>query len=309
MVSVIVPIYNVEPYLNQCIDSIIAQTYRDLEIILVDDGSTDRCGAICDSYSDPRIAVYHTENRGLSAARNLGIEKSHGEFLYFIDSDDWIDSELVEQAIVKIEDADVLCFEKNEGIYNGFEAMCEYINGRISVYTWNKLYSQRVFSTIRFPEGRIMEDIATTHKLLYHSQKTICAHISGYHHRYRENSLSQTHDLKNIIDYWLAVKEQYDFCNNAISSCMKNISAGEMKKVHINLLKYWAIAIARAWGWRLTTSMPNVPEWKTMSCEVRTMFPYHVRRHFSLRIRGGLFLARFNHPIPIWIAYKLHMLT
>ncbi len=91
MISVIVPVYKVEPYLTRCLDSIVSQTYKDLEILLIDDGSPDRCGEICDAYAekDPRIKVFHTENRGLAAARNLGIDNSHGEYLIFIDSDDW----------------------------------------------------------------------------------------------------------------------------------------------------------------------------------------------------------------------------
>ena len=92
MISVIVPVYNIEPYLPKCLDSIIAQTYTDLEILIIDDGSTDRCGAICDSYAerDPRIRVFRAENCGLSAARNLGLDHAKGEYIGFVDNDDWI---------------------------------------------------------------------------------------------------------------------------------------------------------------------------------------------------------------------------
>lgn len=104
LVSIIVPVYNTETYLNQCIDSILAQTYHNLEIIIIDDGATDNSADICESYSDSRIIVYHTENRGLSAARNYGIDKSHGEYIYFVDSDDWIDADLIEKAMKCIGD-------------------------------------------------------------------------------------------------------------------------------------------------------------------------------------------------------------
>ena len=106
MISVIIPVYNVEPYLRKCLDSIVNQTYRDLEILVVDDGSTDGSGAICDSYAekDERVVVFHTENRGLSAARNLGLDNAKGEWINFLDSDDWMDSECFEFAISVAED-------------------------------------------------------------------------------------------------------------------------------------------------------------------------------------------------------------
>ena len=92
MISIIIPVYNVEKYLRQCLDSIIEQTYRDLEILLIDDGSTDASGKICDEYArDQRVRLFHTENRGLSAARNRGLEEAHGDYIAFLDSDDWLD--------------------------------------------------------------------------------------------------------------------------------------------------------------------------------------------------------------------------
>lgn len=92
MISIIVPVYNVEPYLRKCLDSILDQTYRDLEILIIDDGSTDGSGAICDEYAgkDDRIKVFHTENKGLSAARNLGLDNATADWIGFVDSDDWI---------------------------------------------------------------------------------------------------------------------------------------------------------------------------------------------------------------------------
>ncbi|MBR6477920.1 MAG: glycosyltransferase family 2 protein, partial [Lachnospiraceae bacterium] len=101
MISVIVPVYNVEPYLRNCLDSITGQTYKDIEILIIDDGSKDQSGAICDEYAgkDERISVFHTENKGLSAARNLGIEHAKGEWITFVDSDDWVDPDMLERAL------------------------------------------------------------------------------------------------------------------------------------------------------------------------------------------------------------------
>ena len=111
MISVIVPVYNVKPYLRKCLDSIINQSYRDLEILIIDDGSTDGSGDICDEYrKDDRIKVFHTENRGLSAARNLGLDSASGDWIGFVDSDDWIEPDMYEVLIRKGEEtgADVV---------------------------------------------------------------------------------------------------------------------------------------------------------------------------------------------------------
>lgn len=103
MISVIVPVYKVAPYLRQCVDSIINQSFDDLEILLIDDGSPDQCGEICDEYAakDSRVRVFHTENKGLSAARNLGLQKATGEYIGFIDSDDWIEPDMYEVLLRK----------------------------------------------------------------------------------------------------------------------------------------------------------------------------------------------------------------
>ena len=309
VVSVIVPVYNVEPYLRQCIDSVISQTYTDLEIILIDDGSTDSSGEICDSYSDPRIKVYHTENHGLSAARNLGIDKASGEYIYFLDSDDWIDDDFIEQAIRLIGHADILCFNEYEGVYNSLEALIANINNKISNYAWSKLYRKECFTTVRFPDGRIVEDKATAYKFLHNSNLVVCANIHGHHYRDRENSITHTHDLKNIFDYCLAIFEKYDYCEAVLAASEKELSEDQIKEAHINLLKMRAIAIIRAWAWRNVNDDTESPEWEKLSHEARTQFPINVRRHFSWHIRGGLLLARFNHPLSFCIAHIAHMYT
>ncbi len=106
MISVFVPVYRVENYLEKCLDSITGQTYTDLEILLIDDGSPDRCGEICDRYADVdhRIQVFHTENHGLSSARNLGLEHAKGEYIGFVDSDDWIEPDMFARLLAAIED-------------------------------------------------------------------------------------------------------------------------------------------------------------------------------------------------------------
>ena len=146
MISIIVPVYKVEPYIHQCIRSILNQTYRDIEILLIDDGSTDKCGEICEEYAriDSRIQVFHTENKGLSAARNLGLMEAKGEYIGFVDSDDWIEPDMYESLLRQLgeSEADISAckiwdeYQGNQqqsgnriqnAVYRGAEAVCALV--------------------------------------------------------------------------------------------------------------------------------------------------------------------------------------
>jgi len=189
LVSVIVPVYKVEKYLPQCLDSILRQTYRRLEIILVEDGSPDRCGAICDTYAaaDDRIRVIHQENRGLSAARNVGLELAAGEYVFFLDSDDWIFDSTIQKMLDRYEETDadlVLCDIRPfyEAGYSGPEKqssplktevlsqqqLIERLMQEAAWYycvAWNKLYRRGLLDAIRFPVDHIHEDEAVAHRI------------------------------------------------------------------------------------------------------------------------------------------------
>lgn len=303
MISVIIPVYNVEVYLEECINSVFAQTYTDLEIILVDDGSNDRSGEICDFYRniDPRIRVFHTDNHGLSEARNYGIDHLCGDYIYFIDSDDWINPDVLEKGLDRIGSADVLCFGCPSAYYSGHEALVAHINGKIGPAAWNKLYKRECFSSIRFPKDRKYEDMATTYKILYKANKVVCIDYSGYHYRSREGSICHTIDLKNIIDYWKSCKERYDYCIKIIGE--------DALETRINLLKSCGEAISRAWAWRSSVNPSDSPVWNEMAVFARTMFPLNIKSRFPLRIRGGLFLAQYNRPWAFWCAHTAHVLT
>lgn len=299
-ISVIIPVYNVEKYIRDCLDSVIHQSYQNIEVLIVDDGSTDNSGRICDEYSveDNRVTVFHTDNRGLSAARNTGLEQCKGELIYFIDSDDWMELDVLEKAVTAMEDADILCFSRYSGTYSGVEALSLLINNKIGPAVWAKLYRKNCFKDLRFPVGHIHEDTATTYKLLYEAVKVICADIQGHHYRKRIDSITHTHDLNNLIDYYIAVKQEYEYCKGLLDY-----------DTQIGLLKTYATAISRAWGWKYINENVYSVEWDNMSKDAKRLFPRSVRKEFPLRLRGGLFLARFNHPLSFWIAYKAHMLT
>lgn len=188
LISVIVPVYKVEPYLSRCIDSILSQTFTDFELILVDDGSPDNCGKICDEYAekDERIQVIHKENGGLSSARNAGIDwafaNSNSQWLTFIDSDDWIHPQYLELLLfgATSTNTDICVCEYTEtSEFSDFEKFDNTNTQMLSpeelfVYyhitatvAWCKLYKKSCFETIRYPLGKLHEDEYTTYKILF----------------------------------------------------------------------------------------------------------------------------------------------
>ena len=238
-ISVIVPVYNVKPYLRQCLDSIIGQTYRNLEIIIVDDGSTDGCGAICDEYAarDRRVTVFHTINGGLSAARNHGLEhiSENSEFVLFVDSDDWIEKDAVQKLFSAINRyrADIaICrfwVERRGGrgvsssldrtVILEKEQILKYFatTPHISNVAWNKLYRRGVFSSIRYPVGRAFEDVATTYKLLAAAGRVVVIPEILFHYRCRHNSISRTYSMNNLLDGWRSGQEKYAALTERVS--------------------------------------------------------------------------------------------
>lgn len=214
-ISVIVPIYNVEKYLLKCIESIISQTYTNLEIILVNDGSPDNSRIICDEYSkkDHRIKVINKENGGLSDARNVGLDIATGDFISFIDSDDYIHEgyyETLIDLIIKF-DADIAQCEflkvYDKATYN-FDIEISSVEPKITVLSnedalknlynehyvntvvvWNKLYKRKLFKQIRFPKGKVHEDEYTTYKVLFDTKKVVCTSKPMNYYLQRSDSI------------------------------------------------------------------------------------------------------------------------
>lgn len=220
LISVVVPIYNVEKYLKRCIDSIIQQTYKNLEIILVDDGSPDNCGKICDDYAktDKRIKVIHKKNGGLSDARNVGIKNATGKYITFIDSDDDILVDFIGYMynLSKKNKADVVVADENL-INNIFiskkvnEKIIEYkskkdaikdlLTLRLPVAAHGKLYLKTLFDDIEYPKGKIYEDNGTTYKVLLKCNRIIYTNQAKYNYYIRGNSITNSSMNKNKLDY------------------------------------------------------------------------------------------------------------
>lgn len=228
-ISIIVPIYNVEPYLRKCLDSIVGQTYRNLEIILVDDGSTDNCGAICDEYAarDGRIIVIHQLNGGLSKARNSGLDIASGSYLGFVDSDDWIELDMFEYLISNAlsEDANIcICGRYEEYLQHSrsrgwprrelltredaMEGLLK--NDLIQNFVWDKLWERKLFDNVRFPVGRTYEDIATVYHPFGKASKILCLPDAKYHYLQREASIVGNTSIKNRVNHYISAKQRYD---------------------------------------------------------------------------------------------------
>lgn len=192
-ISVIVPVYRVEKFLHRCVDSILCQTFRDFELILVDDGSPDSCGRICDAYAarDSRIHVIHQQNGGLSAARNTGIDwvmaHSHSHWLVFVDSDDWVHPRYLQQLYAAAEQTcckiSACGFLRTEGAplpeeedfsiqaMSADDYYCGEVHEGVTAVAWNKLYHRSLFRNLRYPIGKLHEDEFTTYKALYQAGK------------------------------------------------------------------------------------------------------------------------------------------
>lgn len=232
LISVIIPVYNIERYIGKCIKSVINQTYKNLEIILVDDGSTDKSGRICDEYAqiDTRILVIHKENEGLSDARNSGLEICKGKYIGFIDGDDWIKGDMYEflyQTLTKYQADIAVCghfVEDDEGvydsecadgsvkIYNRRDAVCAVVEDKeIHSYAWDKLYERELFDGIQYPTGRYVQDIFTTYKLFEKADRVVCNNQPKYYYYQRKNSIQRTRGNKLNWDQFCAYKEMKEY--------------------------------------------------------------------------------------------------
>lgn len=279
-ISIIIPIYNVLPYIKKCINSVINQTYKNIEIILVDDGSTDGSEKYCDKIkqADHRIKVYHKQNGGLSDARNYGIEKSTGDYLFFLDSDDYISKYLIEllyQSAKKYASDLVISslydFHINEKIsedspednksYIISKEECYkqmFMQNKIDVNATAKLYSRKIFSKIRFPKGALYEDIQIIDKTIEASNIISIITFRGYYYLQRKNStiysdfskdklilINKMEELVNFINKNYpnisnhAIR-RYIYCNFHLlgRSVLDNININISRKLKHNILQY-----------------------------------------------------------------------
>ena len=241
LISIIIPVYKVEKYLEKCIESVLKQTYTNLQIILVDDGSPDNCGKICDEYAkkDSRIEVIHKANGGLSDARNVGINRANGRYIGFVDSDDYIKEDMYEKLInlIKEYNADVsICnlydvIDGKEYVRNKDNGIHEYsridilkeilLDKNIQSYAWNKLYKKELFDEIKYPIGKKYEDIGTTFYLFEKCNKIVVTSEPEYYYLKRADSLVNNVTESTILDYTEIIIQRYLYIKQNIEELRK----------------------------------------------------------------------------------------
>lgn len=255
IVSVIIPVYKVEHYLSRAVDSVLKQTYQHLDIVLVDDGSPDRCGKICDEYAlmDSRVRVIHKNNGGLSSARNAGLEIAIGEYILFVDSDDIIHPHMIERLlkVAEMEKCDIVqCsffrFDSDipkeqvtdrTKLISKYEAL-ERIDNAVYMAAWNKIYKKELFLNIRFPEGKIHEDVGCTYRLFYASKRIAIVLDELYGYFVNPDSITTSKIKLNKLDLIDAYADQMEFFHEKGLEHFANRSANNLAASFGTLLSY-----------------------------------------------------------------------
>lgn len=231
-ISIIVPVYNVEEFLPRCVKSILKQSYKNIEILLIDDGSTDESGTLCDNYANnnTNIKVYHKKNGGLSDARNYGIEKATGKYIAFIDSDDYVAEDyckILYNNLIKYEaDISICSFVKTDGkndnigeikeqikTYTGIDKQKNILNhmNTITTVAWNKLYRKEIWNNLRYPKGKINEDEFVVHYLMYKAKKVVYTNMILYYYYQRSNSIMKKKFSSERFDVIDAFQDRWQF--------------------------------------------------------------------------------------------------
>ena len=264
LVSVIVPVYNVSPYLREALDSVINQTYNELEIIIVDDGSTDGSCAICEEYaaSDTRIKLIHQENRGLSGARNTGLECATGDFVAFVDSDDSISPAFIETLVNELSSASasiaicrfsIRCASGSmkgiaassiipvieAGIYERPEALKLLVDEKLNVNVCNKLFKRELWSDVRFAEGHYYEDAVPEFMLFDKADRVVLVDEALYNYRRRTDSITASVSLAKINDCISAHFQISEFIRTKLSDIIPD---SQYLKKHQSILSFLIIS-------------------------------------------------------------------
>lgn len=326
LISVIVPVYNVAKYLPQCINSIVAQTYSKIEIILVDDGSADGSGGICNDYRiiDSRITVIHQENAGLSAARNAGLDIARGSYFVFVDSDDWIEPAMIEVLYheLKFYQSDLaLCdfgkLSDRGTVYNEYpqlkrecitrEKMLECVVKYDVRYivAWNKLYKRELFAYLRYPAGKIHEDEFLIHQLIWKCRKISIIPDKLYNYRVRENSIMQSGMSVGRLDGFEALYHRYQFFQSkGIENLLPDLVRSISRSYAFYAGEFVAESEAENNRWRETEAMAKeIFQEMIKECDRKTHIAFRYPRvwHKLLKAKdlAGRWKARLSR-LKVW---------
>jgi glycosyltransferase involved in cell wall biosynthesis len=259
LISIIVPVYNVEKYLKECLDSILAQKYKNFEVILIDDGSEDNSGLICDEYSqkDNRISVIHQVNQGVASARNVGLDRAYGEYICFVDSDDKISACYLEDfvsamessnadiAICNFDSARVICNDEENDYYEfSGKELRQFLFDDLShkyvevVVLWNKIYKAESLKKYRFENGKIHEDEFMINNLLYDINKAV--YIPSKNYFYTDNAKGITgSENYNNPDHIHAVDALLDRADKAVTHDEKELAVTSLKIALLKLVSFY----------------------------------------------------------------------
>lgn len=305
-ISVIIPVYNVEDYLTECVDSILNQTYKNCEILLIDDGSTDKSPQICDTYSEKnnKIRVIHTRNRGLSAARNLGTEKAQGEYIFYLDSDDYVENNVLERMlkIVEQDNADIVCGnfmytypdrtviaikeEKEYEVLDTYSAMEQLVKGKkIQNFAWGKLIKKEIAQDYKFPVGKLFEDMYWTHYIIDQAAKVAIDYKSFVYYRQRDNSISYSFNIKSL-DQLEGMIQRKEFIEEEYPDLLIG---------YLNIMKQ----SAKNLSWCVVRNLKN---------EQKKQGILRLRKFYNLinkNINEDIEIKLFNKNITIYLAFKM----
>lgn len=290
LVSIIVPVYGVEAYLSKCVDSLLAQTYQNIEIILVDDESPDRCPQICDTYSvkDSRIRVFHKKNGGAASARNVGLDNAFGEYVCFVDSDDVVCktyvSTLVNRLEVSMADLAVCgyyklykskkekeeCIRANQ-VISQKEYLLQFLNDWTCGLIWNKIFKREKIGTLRFAEGHKIDDEFFTYQIVMNSDKVALFDEPLYEYRMRMSSVmgaSEKYERRIISDKLEYLVERYekvtkrfpDLTNQYLRNLMDNLILLLRKSQPYHELKSRVCLQIKKYKWPFLRSSVNIKE-------------------------------------------------
>lgn len=245
LVSVIVPVYNVEKYLRRCVDSILNQTYKNIEVILVDDGSSDKSGEICDSYTESGVKIIHQKNQGVSVARNTGLDNCKGEWICFVDSDDFISTDYIEYLLTLCQKNNVLIGQCGvvRGTDSSFQNEQEKINEKLWIFrdlydspsrdfrgvVWGKIYHISIFDDLRFWPGKCMaEDEDIAFKAMYKAERIIISNRHLYYYFMSPASISRSNNTAVNFDYIEIFESRIKYLEKAKENRLIDITKKEL---------------------------------------------------------------------------------
>ena len=327
--SIIIPIYNTERYLRECIESVIGQTLKELDIILIDDGSTDQSGAICDYYAekDQRVRVFHTENQGHYTARNIAIaeaRKNGSAYIGFVDSDDWTEPDMFSRLLEKAEEtgADIVeCgFQKEyphgyerwlpkAGVFNTTEALCGLFSGNAHDYLWNKLWKITCFDRIEFPRVKDYADAVTTYRIYDAANRVACVDSALYHYRQQSGSIIHQNDMR-LLRLWLCNLEKYTYIHDVLRT---RIPEEAYRKIEDDQLQKCVYAAGKNWAWwngnPVKERREHLDELKPISGFIREHVPRFGRKHWNSYNRVSAWFTRYPNRVSLGMAWHLNQLS